>query len=348
MDSRTPSANRAYDAGSATPCSSSRCEKLGDLRRRGRSDGGVSEEDPQRAAVARQLLDVHQVESLRAEDRVDRVEREVREVLVVDRVVLEVLDQLRKVGELERRRPVRARGASATPATKSLMSGTWASTLLPRTRSAGPRSAAESCAELGAEELRDRRHAAGHRSLGDVARRLDSQHRDPLRQEVLEEVAVVRGELDDEAVSPSESLSRDLIDVAPGVLDPRVRVRREVRVLREDLLGRGELGYLREPAALADADVQRIEGLALLELLSREHGLAQGRLSEVDDGQLQRGTAVATHVCPWNMPSTANAIHPRDHGRILLDAHALSSYPSPGGTRSLDRVMRSCARRAPR
>ena len=266
---------------------------------------------------------------------------------MVDRVVFEVLDQLRKVGELERRRPVRREelGDAGDEVVDVRHLGQHVVAEDEVCRATFGR---QSCAELGAEELRDRRHAAGHRSLCHVARRLDSQHRDPLRQEVLEEVAVVRGELDDEAVRPEREPLRDLIDVAPGVVDPRVRVRREVRVLREDLLGRGQLGYLREPATLTDADVQRIEGLALLELLRREHGLAQGRLSEVDDGQLQRGTAVATHVCPWNMPSTANAIHPRDHGRILLEAHALSSYPSPGGTRSLDRVMRSCARRAPR
>ena len=38
--------------------------------------------------------------------------------------------------------------------------------------------------------------------LGDVARRLDAQRRDAQLDEVLEQVAVVAGELDDEAVAP--------------------------------------------------------------------------------------------------------------------------------------------------
>ena len=65
------------------------------------------QEHAQRAAVTRQLLDIDQLEPLRPEDRTDGMEREVREVLVVDRVVLEVLDQLREVRELERRCPSR-------------------------------------------------------------------------------------------------------------------------------------------------------------------------------------------------------------------------------------------------
>ncbi len=56
--------------------------------------------------MGRKLLDVDERQSLGSEDRADRVQREVREVLVVDRVVLEVLEQGGEVGEFERRRPV--------------------------------------------------------------------------------------------------------------------------------------------------------------------------------------------------------------------------------------------------
>ena len=76
------------------------------------------------------------------------------------------------------------------------------------------------------------------------------------------------------------------------MLDPGVRVRGEVRVLGEDVLGRHELGDLDEPAALARAHVERVEGLGLLQLLDGEHCLAERRLAEVDDRQLERRTAV--------------------------------------------------------
>ena len=76
---------------------------------------GVLQEDAERPAVARELLDVDEREPVRAEDRLDRVEREVREVLVVDRVVLEVLDAVSR-GAGTRTSPSRpARAAPRRP-----------------------------------------------------------------------------------------------------------------------------------------------------------------------------------------------------------------------------------------
>ncbi len=124
-------------------------------------------------------------------------------------------------------------------------------------------------------------------------RRLDAEHGDALREEVLEEIPVVRRELDDEAVRPEREPLAHLVDVATRVLDPRVRVGGEIRVLGEDLLRRRELGDLREPALLADADMQRVEGLAPLELLVGQHRLAERRLAEVDHRQAERRRAVA-------------------------------------------------------
>ena len=86
------------------------------------------------------------------------------------------------------------------PATKSLRSGTCASTLLPMIRSARLPSATSRSASVGAEELHQRRHVAPAGGLGHVGGRLDAQHRHAQRQEVLQQVAVVAGELDDEAV----------------------------------------------------------------------------------------------------------------------------------------------------
>ena len=156
-----------------------------------------------------------------------------------------------------------------------------------------PALAREARAELRPEELRDRLDASRDRRLGDVQRRLDPQHGDALREEVLQEIPVVRRELDDEAVRAEREPLAHLVDVLPRVLDPRVRVRREVRVLAEDLFRSGELRDLREPAALADPDVERIEHLPALELVVGQHRLAERRLAEIDHGQPQRRRAMA-------------------------------------------------------
>ncbi len=96
-----------------------------------------------------------------------------------------------------------------------------------------------------------------------------------MRHEVLEEVAVVRRELDHEAVRPEIEAVGDHVDVPARMLDPRVGVGREVRVLGEDLVGRHERRQLREPARGADADVERVERLHLLDTFGGQEALAQ-------------------------------------------------------------------------
>ena len=241
--------------------------------------------------MARQLLDVDELEPLRRGDRADRVEREVGEVLVVDGVVLEVLDELREVRELERRRPI-GREQLRDSRDEVVDVGHLGQDVVAQHEIGAAPLRSQAPAEVGAEELGEGLDAALDRRLRDVQRRLHAEHRDALRQEVLQEVAVVGRDLDDEAPGSEPEPIGHLVGVAAGVLDPRVGVGGEVRVLGEDVLGGHELRDLDEPAALARANVQRVEGLALLELLGGEHRLAERRLPEVDDGQRERRAAV--------------------------------------------------------
>ena len=210
---------------------------------------------------------------------------------MVDGVVLEVLDELREVRELERRRPV-GREQLRDSRDEVVDVGHLGQDVVAQHEIRAAPLRGQAPAEVGAEELGEGLDAALDRRLRDVQRRLDAEHRDALRQEVLQEVAVVGRDLDDEALGSEPEPIGHLVDVAAGVLDPRVRVGGEVRVLGEDVLGGHELRDLDEPAALARANVQRVEGLALLELLGGEHRLAERRLPEVDDGQRERRAAV--------------------------------------------------------
>jgi hypothetical protein len=212
--------------------------------------------------------------------------------LSVDRVVLQVLDELRQVRELEGRGPGR-REKRGDARGEVVDVGHLREHVVPEDEIRMAALGREAGAELGTEELRDRLDPAGDRGVGDVPRGLDAEHGDALREEVLEQVPVVRRELDDEAVRAEREPLAHLVDVAPRVLDPRVRVGGEVRVLGEDLLRRCELRDLREPALLADADVQRVERLAALQLLVGQHRLAERRLAQVDHGQPERRRAVA-------------------------------------------------------
>ena len=93
------------------------------------------------------------------EDRLGGDEREVREVLVVDRVELVLVASAAAGAETRSSPTPPGLSSMRMPATKSFRSGTWASTLLPTSRSAAPAFGDELAGELAAEELDERRHA---------------------------------------------------------------------------------------------------------------------------------------------------------------------------------------------
>ena len=97
--------------------------------------------------------------------------------------------------------------SARSPAAKPRMSGTWAKTLLATTRSARP-CRRRSAAGLRTEELDLGRDAAGPGRLGDVRGRLDAEHGDAARAEVLQEIAVVARDLDDEALRGQPEAAR--------------------------------------------------------------------------------------------------------------------------------------------
>ena len=147
--------------------------------------------------------------------------------------------------------------------------------------------------ELAAEEPHDRRDAELARRLGDVRGRLDAERRDAALDEVLQQVAVVARDLDDQAVgAEAEALDRHRRRSA-CVRDPGVGVRREVGVLGEDVLRRHELLELHQQAVLADLRVERIERLHRVGAVGRHVALAQRRHAEVDERVAQRRRAEA-------------------------------------------------------
>ena len=185
----------------------------------------------------------------------------------------------------------------ASPATKSFKAGTWASTLLPTSRSAEtPRPASSSALRfeknahsVGMPACRAASAMLAAGSMPSTGTRSGSR---PL-PEVAEQVAVVAGDLHHPVLRPQPEALDHRLGVAPGVLDPARRDRREVGVVAEDLLRPGGLGELHQQAALADEDVERVEGLRCLEIPRLDVGVGQRREPQVDEGALERGAAEA-------------------------------------------------------
>ncbi len=183
----------------------------------------------------RDELNVGDRESVSGEQRVKRLQREVAEVLVVDRVELDLVDELPDVRNLDHGDAVRLQepgDALDEPVEIGnvrenvvCVDDVCTSPLVDETRG-----------QLATEELDDRRDPTlAFGNCGDVRRRLDTQHGDAGLLVVLEKVAVVAGDLDGQALRPK----RSALHQATGDLSCRrehgVREGREVQVLAEQL-----------------------------------------------------------------------------------------------------------------
>ena len=169
---------------------------------------------------------------------------------------------------------------------------------------------------LRPEEADDRRNALLLGDRGHVGCGLDAEHRHAALDEPLEQVAVVRGELDDARVAVEAEALDHLLDVAASVLDPAVRVGREVDVVLEDVLRRGELAELDEQALGAHVRVQRVARLLAREVLFGQQRVGERGEPEVDEGLRERSRAE-----PAGRPGRA---HQTFHGG-LPEAHCSSS-----------------------
>ena len=149
------------------------------------------------------------------------------------------------------------------PATKPFRSGTCASTLLAWITSARVAFARPArSASLG----RRTRSASGSGAARAPPPRCSrpARSRAPARRPpvVLQQVAVVAGDLDDQAVAVrAAALRASAAARSRGVRDHRVGERREVDVVAEQLLGRHRLGDLHQAARGQNARVERVARL---------------------------------------------------------------------------------------
>jgi hypothetical protein len=143
--------------------------------------------------------------------------------------------------------------SSAAPATKSFVSGAWAKTLLPKNevrRGLFGRAEPSGCGSDRKTRSASPRHFSRH--LGDVRRGFESETGHARFDEVLEQVAVVAGDLDDEAVLPEFFLSDVLLHGGAGMAQHGIGEGGEVDVVAEEIDGRHGIRDLHEPAIGAD------------------------------------------------------------------------------------------------
>src|SRR3981189_388442 len=119
-------------------------------------------------------------------------------MLVVDRVELIAFDQAGQVGELQRDRSVP--GEHQTDATDKVVQIGYLGQDVVANDQIGPSAVfRELPGGIDAKELDDGRHSLLFGNSTDIRRRLDAQHGHAAGDEVLEQIPVITGQLDDEA-----------------------------------------------------------------------------------------------------------------------------------------------------
>ena len=129
--------------------------------------------------------------------------------------------------------------------------------------------------------------------VGHVGGRFHTQDRNALRQEPPQEVAVVGGDLDHLAAGPELEARGHVVGVALAVVQHRLHVGREVRVLGKDGLAGLEFLQLHQEALVADVGVQREERLHPVEVFRLADGIGHRRHAQVRHRVLQLRIAKA-------------------------------------------------------
>ena len=157
--------------------------------------------------MRRKLLDVDQLQAVPRRQALDGHEREVREVLVVDRVELVLRHQPLEVRKLQRDHAFRLQ-QERHAGDEVVEVGHLGQDVVADDQIGALPSATSASASATPKNSTLRRNALVDRDLGDVGGRFDAEHRHAERQEMLQQIAVVARELDDQAVrSEAEPLA---------------------------------------------------------------------------------------------------------------------------------------------
>ena len=113
---------------------------------------------------------------------------------------------------------------------------------------------------------------------------------------MLQQIAVIAAQFDDEAFRSEPEPALDHFAVAPGMRHPSRRIGREIGVFGENVRRADELRKLNQPAGMANPGVERVIALWRVELVLGEEALTERRHAEIDEAVLEwRAAMTASH-----------------------------------------------------
>ena len=220
----------------------------------------------------------------------DHQQRQIGIMLVIDRVELHGLDQPQQMRELEQRHALR-RQRPCHAGDEAGKVGNMREHVVGDQQIGADR---EPPCQRVIEERRLGRNAARIGDGGDVGGGLDAEHGDAARGEVLEQIAVVAGDLQHQRASVEGEARDHRLRAAPRMGHPARRDRGEIRVVGEDRVRRHHRIDLRQLATGADAHVQVPDRIGPLRRPLRRHQRVGERGgAEIDQAVPQFGAAQA-------------------------------------------------------
>ncbi len=149
----------------------------------------------------------------------DRQQREIREMLVIDRIELVLLDQVGQMRKFQRDHAFRLQ--KQLQAAHKVIEVRDLRQNIVTDQEIGLASRADQLGgQCRAEEIHTCRHTFGDGGLGHVDRRFDAEDRDALRQKMLQQIAVIAGDLHHEAVFIQLQPLGDLVAIGFRMADP--------------------------------------------------------------------------------------------------------------------------------
>ncbi len=255
---------------------------------------------------------------------------------MVDRVELDVVDQVAHPRVLDRDHPVGGEPVGDA-GDEAVEVGDVGHDVVGDDHVGRAQLVAQLAGHLQAEEGTPRSHArlVGRSHL--VGSGIDPHHGDAVLDEVAEQVAVVAGQLDHQAVGAEVPVADQPLGVGPRVGEERVGERREVGVVvgKQHVLGQG-LGDLHHRAVRAERHLERVARVGRIQLVLPTETVRERGGAQIEEGVERRvpagatpeiGAHAATHRRSVSIRSSASSSLTRAMRRYRLPSR--SSRVSP-------------------
>ncbi|MNL07544.1 hypothetical protein D3C87_1282240 [compost metagenome] len=234
--------------------------------------------EPHRPAVDRQVVDVHDLQPVRATDGLDRGDTEDRQMLVIDGVELVELDAGQGLRDLDDEGPLGGQ-QGLDPLHEAMqvvdvVQGVGGDDDLGRAVS-GQDLARRVSGEIGVEDL----DPPGTRQLGDIGRRVHAQDLEPLILAGRQQQTVVAADVDHQLARRGDQFVAEPLGQGGEMPGHRGRGGRDVDVVDIEV-GRQLIRHLDQATLQAGVGVQRIAPIRLVQLLGPQEVVGRGVVAQ--------------------------------------------------------------------